>query len=161
MILALLIFVADFAIVVGLEEDDLAQSFICINLCRQRSGVADLESHETFPLRLERCDVDDDAAARVGGFTDADGQHVARNLEVLHGAGERERVRRNNAMFSVHSDETAFIEVLGVHNGVLHVGEDLVFIGNAEVVSVTGEAVRDDAFAHLLVIEWADHVMFK
>ena len=36
-----------------------------------------------FPLGLERRDVDDEAAARVGGLADAHRQHVARDAEVL------------------------------------------------------------------------------
>ena len=61
----------------------------------------------TFPLRLERRDVDDDAATGVGAFTQADGQHVARNAEVFDGAGQGEGVRRNDAHVALDVDEAA------------------------------------------------------
>src|SRR6266700_722451 len=90
LILAFFVFVADFAIVVGLEENDLAQSFVRINLCGQRRGIADFESHEAFPLRLERRDIDDDAAARVRRLAHADSKDISRNAEILDGTRERE-----------------------------------------------------------------------
>src|SRR2546425_11517850 len=49
---------------------------ICIDLRREGRRVGDLERHEALPLRLERRDVGDDAAAGVGALADADRQHV-------------------------------------------------------------------------------------
>src|SRR5262245_49067984 len=74
LILAVFIFVAEFAVFIGEEEDDLAKSFVGVNLRRQRRGIADFEGDKTFPLRLKRRDVDDDAAAGIGGLADADRQ---------------------------------------------------------------------------------------
>ena len=50
---------------VGLEEDHLRDSLIGVNLGRQRRGVGKFERDEAFPFRLERRDVDDDAATRI------------------------------------------------------------------------------------------------
>src|SRR5215472_15238004 len=91
LILALLVFVARFAILFGLEEDDLAESLIGIDFRGKRRGIADFERDETFPFGLKRRHVDDDSAARVSGFSDANRQHVARDAEILDGAGQRER----------------------------------------------------------------------
>ena len=88
--------VADLADLVGLEEEDLAEAFVGIDARGQRRGVGDFEGDEAFPLGLERGDVDDDAAAGVGGFADADGEDVAGDFEVLDGAGEGEGVGRDD-----------------------------------------------------------------
>src|SRR5262245_20036939 len=82
LVLAFLVVVADFAVFVGLKKDDLAKAFVGVNLRGQRRGVADFECDVAFPLRLERRDVDDDAASSVSGFADANRQHVARNPEI-------------------------------------------------------------------------------
>jgi hypothetical protein len=67
-----------------------------------------------FPLRLERGDVDDDAATGIGALAQADGQHVARNAEVFDGAGQGEGVRRDDADVALDVDEAAGIEVFRV-----------------------------------------------
>src|SRR3954470_8483136 len=90
LILPFAIFVAGLAGLVGLEEEDLAESFVGVDLGGQGRGVRDLERNEAFPLGLERRDVHDDAAARIGALADADGQDVTGDLEVLHRPGERE-----------------------------------------------------------------------
>src|SRR5207249_8855166 len=92
LVFAFLVFVADFAGVARLEEDDLAEAFVGVNFCGQWSGVADFERDEAFPFGLEGRDVDDDSAARVRGLADADGEHIAWNAEVFDGSGERKRV---------------------------------------------------------------------
>src|SRR5436305_14051298 len=85
LVLALLVPVRHFARLVALEEQHLSDSFVGVNLGRQRRGVRDLDRHVPFPLRLEWGDVDDDAAPRVGRFAETDGQDVARDPEVLDG----------------------------------------------------------------------------
>ena len=66
LVLALFVLVGNLADFVGLKEDYLGQALVGVNLCGERSGVADLEGDETFPFGLERRDVDDDSAAGVG-----------------------------------------------------------------------------------------------
>src|SRR5687767_8536870 len=78
LILALLVGVRDLARLVALEEQDLGDPFVGVHLGRQRRGVRDLERDEALPLGLERGDVHDQAAARVGGLANAHRQHVAR-----------------------------------------------------------------------------------
>src|SRR5881397_1759988 len=69
------------------EKDPLTETFIRVNLRRQRRCVADFQRHEALPLRFERRDVHDNPAARVRRLAHADGQHVARNPEIFHRAG--------------------------------------------------------------------------
>jgi hypothetical protein len=70
-------------------------------ICWRRSSpaaacVRDLERDEACPLRLEWRDVHDDPASRIGGRAHADGQHIARNLEVLDRPRQRKRIRRDD-----------------------------------------------------------------
>src|SRR5262249_18475378 len=58
------------ALLVGLEEQNLRQTFAAVDLGRQRRRVRDLERQRAFPQRLERRDVADDAAARVAALAD-------------------------------------------------------------------------------------------
>src|SRR5215831_5814073 len=83
LVLPLLILVADFAILVALKEQYLAQSFVGIDLCGQRRGVADLQSNKSLPLGLKWRHIHDDSAARIGGFSQAHGQHIPRNSEIF------------------------------------------------------------------------------
>ena len=77
LIFAFAVGIAGLADFVRLKEQNLTQAFVGINTRRQRRGVGDFERDEAFPLRLERRDVDDDAAAGIRALTHTDGQHVA------------------------------------------------------------------------------------
>jgi hypothetical protein len=59
------VFVAGFARLVALEEEDLAKAFIGIDFGRQRGAVRDFQCDKAFPLRLKGRYVYDDAAAGV------------------------------------------------------------------------------------------------
>src|SRR5207237_632670 len=91
-------------------------------------------------------------------------QHVARDAEVLDGAGQREGVRRDDADVALDVDEGVRIEVLRVDDGAVDVGENLEFIGAADVVAVGRGAPGDDlapfAFPHLAGREGLDHAGF-
>src|SRR5215469_9640356 len=54
LVFSLFIFVRNFAALVRLEENHLAQSLVRVNSCRQRRRVADFECDVPLPLRLER-----------------------------------------------------------------------------------------------------------
>ena len=69
LVFPLLIGVTGLALLIGFEEQDLCDALIGIDLGRQRRGIRDLERDKALPLRLEWRDVDDDAAARVGGLS--------------------------------------------------------------------------------------------
>ena len=161
LVLAFSVGVADFANFVGLEEEDLAEAFVGVNLGRERRGIGNLQRYEALPLGLERRDVHDDAAAGVGGFTHADGQDVARNFEIFDGTGQGEGVGRDDADVGLDGDEGAFVEMLGIDDGAVDVGEDFEFVGYAEIVSVGGDAVGDNALADLFFGKRVDHVMFE
>ena len=100
-----------------------------------------------FPFGFERGDVDDDAASGVGGFAEADGEDVARDAEVFDGARERKAVRRDDADVALHIHEALRVEVFGVNDGAVDVGEYFEFVRAAHVIAVAGGAVGDEAFA--------------
>src|SRR3990167_1008281 len=151
-------------VLVALEEQHLGTAFTGVDLGRQRCGVAELQRHVAFPLGLEGRDVDDDAAAGVGALAQADGQHVARDAEVLHGARQREAVGRDHADILVDVHEAVFVEILRVHHRAVDVGEDLEFGRAADVVAVAAGAVADDLLAggvlpDLTGLEGLDHAV--
>ena len=86
-IFARLIGVADLRRTFAAQEEELADALARIDLGGQRRGVADLDRHLPLPFRLQRRDVDDDTAAGIGRFAQADDQNVARNAEILDGMG--------------------------------------------------------------------------
>src|SRR5262249_33999818 len=128
---------------------------------RQRRTIGNFERDKAFPLRLEGGDVDDDAAARVRRLAYADREHVARNLEVFDGAGESERVGWNQDGRTLDVNERSLIEVLGIDDGGVDVGEDFEFIGHTQIVTVGRKTVGDHAVADLAVVERIDHVVVE
>src|SRR5512139_3221959 len=161
LVLAAAVLVARLADLVALEEQHLRAALAGVDLGRQRRGVAELQRHVPFPLGLERGDVDDDAAARVSALAEADRQHGPRNAEVLDGARERERVRRDDADVTGEIDEGVRVERLGIDDRRVDVGEDLEFARAADVVTVAGRAVAHDLLAadlaYLTGLEGLDH----
>src|SRR5690606_25497270 len=123
----------------------------------------ELQGHVALPLRLQRGDVDDDAAAGVGALAQAHHQHVTGDAEVLHRARQREAVGRDDALVADHVHEALRVEVLRVDDGGVDVGEDLELARAAHVVAVAGRAVADDAPAvdllHLSGLERVDHAV--
>ena len=154
LVLAGFVGVADLAGLLRLEENHLGDAFVGINLRGQRRRVADLNGHPAAPLGLQRCDVDDDAAAGVGALAHADHQDVARDVEGLHSLAQREAVGRDDHVVlagdvGVDGDEGAVIEVFwiddrgpAIQGGV---GKDLEERADADVVAVAGYAVGDPA----------------
>ena len=149
-VFAFAVFVGGFAHFVALKEEDLRHAFAGINFGGQRRGVGKFQRHIAFPFRLERGHVHDDAAARVGGFAQAHGQHVARDAEIFHGACQREGIGRDDAAVVFHGHEVFRVEVFRIDDGAVDVGEDFEFVGAADVVAVAGRAVGNDAAAVLL-----------
>ena len=163
-VFAVAVFVGSFADFVALEEEDLRHAFAGVDFGGQGGGVGKLEGNVAFPFRLERGDVDDDAAAGVGGFAQADGQDVARDAEVFDRARQREGIGRDDAAVVFDGDEVFRVEVFGIDDGAVDVGEDFEFVGAADVVAVAGRAVGDDAlsvgFFDLVRLEGVDHAEF-
>src|SRR5215469_14214406 len=114
LILAFSVGIAGFADFVGLEEDDLAEAFVRVDTRWKRRGVRDFKRDEPFPLRLERSDVDNDAAAGIGALSDADRQYAARNLEIFDRARQSEGVWRDDADVRLYCDEGFFVEFLRI-----------------------------------------------
>src|SRR4029077_12336354 len=131
LVLAGLVAVGDFAGLVALQEQELRGAFVGVYLGGQRRGVGEFQGDVALPLRLERCDVHDDAAARIGRLADADHQHVARDAEIFHGPRQGEGVGRDDADVGGAVDEAVVGEVLGVDHRRIDVGEDLEVTADA------------------------------
>jgi hypothetical protein len=105
----------------------------------------------------------DDARVPGDALPEAHHEHVPRYPEVLDGAGERERVRRDDADVAREVDERSGVEALRIDDRRVDVGEDLEFAAAADVVAVARRAVRDDAptvdLAHLPRLVGLDHAL--
>src|SRR6476469_1995113 len=156
-----LVLVRHFAVLVALEEQDLRDALVGVNLGGKRRRIRDLQRDVAFPLRLEGCDVDDQTAACIRRLADTHRQHVARNAEVLDRLRQRERVRRNDADIGTDIHERSLVEVLGIDDGAVDVGEDLELVSHPDVVAIRRQPVRDDALAYLPVLERLDHPVLE
>jgi hypothetical protein len=114
-----------------------------------------------LPAGLQRGDVHDDPAARIGRFAKADHQHVLGHAEIFDGPRQGEAVRRDDADVGLAIDETVRSEVLRVDGRAVDVGEDLEFVGDPRVIAVGRQAIADAAFAPLRLDEWFDHAVIK
>src|SRR5687767_10814461 len=85
LVLPAAILVRSLADFVGLEEDHLRHTLVGVDLGRQRRSVRELECDVALPLGLERRHVDDDSAAGVRAFPEANTEHVAGYPEVFDG----------------------------------------------------------------------------
>src|SRR6266567_4146832 len=94
LVLAPTVLVRGLADLVRLEENHLSDAFVGVDLRRKRRRVRELQRDKAFPLGLERCHVDDDAAAGVRRLSEANCEHVARDAEIFDGAGEGEGIGR-------------------------------------------------------------------
>ena len=94
-----------------------------------------------FPFGLKRGDINDNAAAGISGFAEADSEDVARDAEVFDGTREGKAVRRDDADIALNIHEALRIEVFGIDNGAVDVGEDFEFVCTAHVVAVAGGTV--------------------
>src|SRR5690606_35232443 len=118
----------------------------------------DFEGDLALPLRLDGGDVDDDAAAGVGGLANADRQVAAGHRDVLDGFTQREAVGGDEDvvaafLVAVDGDERPLGEALGIDDFGIDVGEDLEDGADAEVVAVAADAVGD--------LPLALHIVFK
>src|SRR6056297_895305 len=158
-VLALAIGVRRLGPLVALEEQQLHDALVRVHLRRQRRRVRQLQRHVALPARLQRRDVRHDPRAGVRRLAQRDDQHVVGDLEVLHGAGQHERVRRADAGVRVHLDEAGGIERLGVDDGVERVDEHAPLGRGTQVVAEAREAVADHPFALEVLDERIDHAL--
>src|SRR6185312_12362528 len=103
----------------------------------------------------------DDARVSRHALPETNREHIARNPEILDGARQRERIRRNDADVAGEVDERLLVEVLRIDDRRVDVGEDLEFARAADVVAVARRPVRHDLVAidraHLPRLERVDH----
>ena len=86
-----------FAHLVRLEENNLGDPFIGVDLRRKRSRVGKFQRDVPLPLGLEGGDIDNDAAAGISGFSQADSEDIAGNAKIFDSARKREGIGRNKA----------------------------------------------------------------
>ena len=79
------------------EENDLADAFVSVDTHRYRRGVHHRHRDETLPFRLQRRDVEDDAAARVRALARDQREDIARDAEILQAARQDVGIRRDIA----------------------------------------------------------------
>src|ERR1035437_9250738 len=104
LVLAFFVGITSFTNFFAPHENDLRDSFIGVDLRRQRSRVRYLDRDLALPLRLQRRHVHDDPAAGVRRFAHADRQHVAGYFKILHRLAQGEAVGR-------YDNETFFARV--------------------------------------------------
>ncbi|HXR37590.1 MAG TPA: hypothetical protein VN776_00770 [Terracidiphilus sp.] len=63
----------------------------------------------------------------------------------------------HNHRLGLHGNKRPLVEGLGIDDSAVHIGKNLELVGDPEVITVRGEAVGDDALAHLLFAERLDH----
>ncbi len=158
------ILVTGLANLIAFKEQYLCATFTSINFGWQGRGVAELQGHIPLPFGLKGGDVDDDAAPGLGAFTQADGEHIARDAKVLHGAGQGKAVGGDDANIRLDVDKALGVEVFRVDHGAVDVGEYLEFRGAADVVAITAGAVAHDfltrgVLANLPWLEGFDHTV--
>lgn len=157
----MLVRVADFAEVFGFQEEELGDAFAGVDFGGEGRCIADFDGDAAAPFGFEGGDVDDDAAAGVSTFADADAEDIPWDFEVFDRLGEGEAIGRDDAEVAFDVDERFRVEVFGVDGAAPDVGEDFEMAIDADVVAVAGDAVGDDAGAVPLRFEGAnDHVPF-
>ena len=62
-----------------------------------------------------------------------------------------------DAVIGVDRNEVAVVEILRIHEGGVHVGEDLILGAHADIVAVARNPVGDLALANLLLLERLNH----
>ena len=93
------------------------------------------------PQLFERRDIDDDSAARIGGFAQANGQYIFWYAEVLNRARQGERVRRDNAHIVFDIDKAFGIKGLGIHRRRVNIREHFELWSTTNVITIARSAV--------------------
>lgn len=141
---------------IRLQEDELCDPLVRVDLCGERGGVRDFKGDLAAPFGFERGDIDDQSAACVSGFADAQHEDIARDVEPFNGLAQREGVGRDDDMVGptlggVDADHKVVGKLFGINDRDATAwgsrGEDLELGADADVVAVGGNAVGDGAFA--------------
>src|ERR1044071_345584 len=161
LVFAAAVFVGDVAVLVGFEEDDLADALADVDAQGEVGEVAELDDEAPRPAGFERRRVEHQPGARVGRFAHADARDVAGQAEGLDRDAEGVGVRRQEVVTGAvlglaqrRLDERAVVEVLRVDLAAVDGREDAeAVVGESHVVAVGGGARRDDAAARGLAHE--------
>ena len=140
------VFVAGGTNLVRFEEQHLRTALARVDFGWQRRGVAEFQGYKAFPLWLKRRHIDNDAAARIGAFTQAYRQNIAWNAKILHRPRQCKAVWGNDAAVTFKVDKTLFVEILRVNHRAVDVGKHLELGRTANVIAIAARAVTDDFF---------------
>jgi hypothetical protein len=108
--------IARFARLIAFKKKELARALIGVNLGRQRCGVGKFKRHMPLPTRLERRDVDDNPAARIGGFAKTDDKYITGNTEIFNRPGQSKAVWRDDAHISFAINKAVGIKLFGINH---------------------------------------------
>ena len=161
LVFAAAVFVGDVAVVVGFEEDYLADAFVDVDAEGEVCEVAEFYDEAARPARFERGGVEHEAGSRVGGLAHADARDVARHSEGLDRDAEGVGVRRHEVVLRAvvgvaqrGLDERVLVEVLRVYLAAVYGREDAeAVVREAHVVAVRRRARGDDPAAAALAHE--------
>jgi hypothetical protein len=157
------VFVAGGAHLVRFEEQDLRTALARVDFGRQRRGVAELQCHITFPLWLKWCHVNDDAAARISAFTQANRQNITRYAEILHCSRQCKAVGRDDAAVALKIHKALFVEIFRVNHGAMNIGKHLELRRAADVVAIATRPITDNLLpfllSHLLRLKRLNHAV--
>ena len=136
LVFALAVFISYSALLVGLQEDELRYAFASVYLRGEVGGIGEFQGDVAFPFGLQGCYVDDDAAAGVGRFAEADCQHVPRYAKILYCPRQGKGIGWDDADVVVDVDEAAGVKVFGVDDRGVDIGEDFEFGRATHVVAI-------------------------
>lgn len=127
---------------VAFEEEHLGYAFVGVQFCGAWGGVDYAHGNVTFPLRFERGYIDDNAAARIGGFAETDCNHVARYAKIFQAARDYKRVRgHQHEILRDNRLESAAVETFWIYHGGLAASEQFELVGKAHIVTIGRQAV--------------------
>src|SRR5512145_3098050 len=77
-ILPFLIVVRYLAHLIALEKQHLPNTLVCVDSCRKRCRIRDLQRNIPPPPRLKRGRIQNDTATGIGRLSETDTEHIAR-----------------------------------------------------------------------------------
>ena len=165
LVLAILVGIADRAGAVTFEKEQLCDALIGVNFRGQGGRVAYFERDLAAPFRLDGGYIDNDPAAGVRAFSDANCQDLAGYRNVFNCLAKGEGIRRNQDVIltgfsSVDRHERILRKSLWIDNFRIDVGENLKNAADANVVSIARDAEADLARSLDVLLERFDADQF-
>src|SRR6185369_10739122 len=131
------------------------------DLRREWRSVRELEGDVALPLRFKRRDIHKNSATRISTLSQTNRQDISRNPKVLNCARKSETVWWNHYRLTLDVDEVLLIKLFWIDDGTVDVCEEFEFVGAANVISIAGRPVGNNApainFLHLTRLKGIDH----